>query len=49
MVMAFKICVWDGGVCRRDRCDTVLVSGDVVLCDRHRNPWGRSLRRKVVK
>jgi hypothetical protein len=47
-LMVSKICSYDGGVCRRDSCDTVLVCGDVVLCSRHRNPFGCFRHRKVV-
>jgi hypothetical protein len=41
----FKICCWDGGVCRHSSCDSILVSGLVVLCERHHNPYGRCSRR----
>lgn len=37
----FKICRWDGGVCRLVSCDVILASGLVVCCERHRNPFGR--------
>jgi hypothetical protein len=46
--MVFKICRFDGGVCSRSSCDVILGSGVVVLCERHGNPWGRSLCRKVI-
>jgi hypothetical protein len=44
--MTFKICRWDGGVCRRVSCGVVLASGEVAVCWRHGNPSGRSFRRK---
>ena len=46
--MVSKICPWDGGVCHRDRCDSILPSGEVVLCEFHRNKLGRLIPRKVV-
>lgn len=45
--MVTKFCRWDGGVCRFVSCDIILASGLIVVCERHRNPLGRSLRRKV--
>jgi hypothetical protein len=45
--MALKICPWDGGVCHMVSCDRILGNGVVVLCDRHRNVFGRSRKRIV--
>ena len=44
--VTIKICCWDGGVCRRGSCDSILPSGLVVCCERHRNPSGRCRFRK---
>jgi hypothetical protein len=46
--MVSKTCRFDDGVCRRVSCDIILVSGEVVLCEYHRNPFGRDSPRKVV-
>lgn len=48
MLMATKICPWDGGVCRRDCCDSILSSGRVVVCEFHGNKLGRLTAHKVV-
>lgn len=45
--MVSKICCWDGGVCRLVSCDVILMDGSVVVCDRHRNPFGRFRRKRV--
>lgn len=47
--MVSKICPWDGGVCHRESCDSILPSGNVVLCEFHKNGFGRSIPRKVKR
>jgi hypothetical protein len=45
--MVTKICPWNGGVCRRVSCNTILSTGEVVVCRFHGNGSGRSVRHKV--
>lgn len=40
-LMVSKICPWNGGVCRRVSCDSILPSGEVVLCKFHGHGSGR--------
>jgi hypothetical protein len=46
--MVSKICSWDGGVCRLASCDRILGNGVVVLCERHKNVFGRCSRKRIV-
>ena len=47
-VLVSKICPWDGGVCHRDSCDSLLPSGQVVICKFHGNKLGRLTPHKVA-
>jgi hypothetical protein len=44
--MVSKVCRWDGGVCRVESCDSILLDGSVVVCSRHRNWRGRFREKK---
>lgn len=43
-----KICCWDGGFCPYGSCSWLDGMGNVVLCDRHRNPSGYFMRKLPV-
>ena len=44
-----KICPWDGDICRFESCDEILMDGSVVLCERHKNRWGRFRCKKFMR
>ena len=47
LFLVTKICRWDGGVCLFPSCTKLSPSGDVVVCSRHRNRFGRMVKKRV--
>ena len=43
-----KYCHFDGRRCYNSSCDYITSMGDVLLCSRHCNPFGRFTPRKCV-
>lgn len=47
MIDMMRFCRWTGKFCSHGSCDFIDSTGQVCVCDFHRNPLGRFMRRLV--